>query len=497
MSLPNLPTRYATTPPPEYDLSPPAGYGDEFLPELRWTPKLLIQIITALAIVMFWLLPTPLEPEARTTLVVFATAIWFWIFSSVPDTYVALVAVSAVVLLDIISVDAMFAPLGHDTTWLLIGAFILSTAITSSGLAHRAAVALTVGVSSPHALVHLLTFATVLTAFAVPATSGRAALILPVFVTIAAVVPEWLRRVLALSLPSVVLFSAVASLIGAGAHLITNQVLAGNEFEAISFSRWIVLGFPYALIVSHTAAEIIFRAFSTSEQRAEKLSITRRKLTRDHPLSNRMQRSEVMALSILGSAIVLWFTENLHGIPPALVAVLAALLASSPVIGITHFGDAIKKVPWNLLLFMAATVALAQALTDSGAAHSLATIAFGTLPGWLYVVMIILVSTAAHLVIQSRSARSAVLIPIVIATAPVAGINPVAAAFISTAAAGFCHTLPASAKPLTIFRGDDENPRFSNQELLRTSGLLAPMFLAVTLFFAFVVWPALGLPLFA
>ncbi|WP_257158411.1 SLC13 family permease [Corynebacterium cystitidis] len=491
----SIPTRYSTTPPPVYDISLTDDQQDQFLPALRWTPKLVIQIISAVAIVLFWLMPTSMEPEARTTLAVFAAAIWFWIFSSVPDTYVALVAVSAVVLLDIISVEAMFAPLGHDTTWLLIGAFILSTAITTSGLAHRAAVALTVGVSSPRALVHLLTFATVLTAFAVPATSGRAALILPVIITIASVVPAWLRRVLAIGLPSVVLFSAVATLIGAGAHLITNQVLAGNGFGEISFTRWIVLGFPYALIVSHLAAELIYLTFSTAEQRKEQISITRRKLTRDHPLSKRMQRSEVMALSILATAILLWFTENLHGIPPALVAILAALLASSPAIGITDFASAIKKVPWNLLLFMAATVALAQALTQSGAARALANMAFGNLPGWLYIIVVILVSTAAHLVIQSRSARSAVLIPIIIATAPAAGVNPVAAAFISTAAAGFCHTLPASAKPLTIFRGEDDNPRFNNQELLRASATLAPMFIVVTLLFTFFVWPTLGLPL--
>ncbi|CAM5301552.1 hypothetical protein SVIOM342S_04470 [Streptomyces violaceorubidus] len=38
-----------------------------------------------------------------------------------------------------------------------------------------------------------------------------------------------------------------------------------------------------------------------------------------------------------------------------------------------------------------------------------------------------------------------------IAAAVGAGVNPVAAALASTAAAGFCHTLPASAKPVTLF----------------------------------------------
>ena len=90
------------------------------------------------------------------------------------------------------------------------------------------------------------------------------------------------------------------------------------------------------------------------------------------------------------------------------------------------------------------------------------------------------------------------LIPIVVALAPVVGVNPVAAAFISTAAAGFCHTLPASAKPLAIFRGDDNSAEqhFDPSDLARMSLLMAPMFITVTAVFAFFIWPALGLPLF-
>ena len=79
------------------------------------------------------------------------------------------------------------------------------------------------------------------------------------------------------------------------------------------------------------------------------------------------------------------------------------------------------------------------------------------------------------------------------------GVSAVAAAFISTAAAGFCHTLPASAKPLAIFRGSDapgDTPHYDTADLLRMSALLAPMHLAVTAVFAFLFWPLLGLPLY-
>ncbi|MDO5671117.1 MAG: SLC13 family permease [Corynebacterium sp.] len=474
-------TRVITTPP-----APPRR------PRIQWTPALGVRIVCAFGVFALCFIPLPVGPAARATLVVFAAAVWFWVFSKVSDTYVALGAASVLVVIDVIGVEDMFSPLGDETTWLLIGAFILAGGVASSGLAMRVAVALSAGVSSPRVLLHLLTLAVVLTAFAVPATSGRAALVLPVFMVLIGVLPGWLNRVLALALPSVVLFSAVASLIGAGAHLITDQILTGAGLEGFTFTRWMILGLPLALVSAHLAAEIIFLVFSSAAQRRETLHIERADLGAG--MSVRLSPAETRSLTVLAVAVTLWFTETLHGIPAAMVAVLGALLITSPHLGTADLGPAIKKVPWSLLLFMTATVALSQALSSSGAAEVLATGVLGQMPGWVFVIAVICLSTAAHLLIQSRSARSAVLVPLVIATAPAAGVDPVAAAFISTAAAGFCHTLPASAKPLAIFRGDGPDHHYDTRDLLIASAWLAPMHLAVTTLFAFVIWPLLGLP---
>ncbi|SQG63478.1 anion transporter [Corynebacterium renale] len=466
----------------------------------RSLPGLIARGLGAVAVAAVWLAPYPegVAADARTTLGVFAVAVWLWVFSKISDTFVALLAASALVLIGVIDVEALFTPLGDDTVWLLIGAFIIAAAVTSSGLAVRVAVYLSAGVTSPRVLVHLLTLAAVCTAFAVPATSGRAALILPVFVALQPVVPAWLSRVLALALPSVVLFSAVASLIGAGAHLITNQILEGADLASFSFTQWMLLGLPLALVSSHLAAEIILRVLSTRAQRGETLRITREALggASPGPAAGRLSPKETRAVFVLAVAVLLWFTEGVHGIPPAMVAVLGALLITSPYLGTQDLGKTVKKVPWSLLLFMTATIALSHALSVSGAANLLTAWIPAGVPGWVFVLLVIVVSTAAHLVIQSRSARSAVLVPLVVAMAPAAGVSPVAAAFISTAAAGFCHTLPASAKPLAIFLGDEEDPNYNTRDLLKIAAFLAPMHVAVIAVFAFLIWPVLGLPLF-
>lgn len=168
-----------------------------------------------------------LSGDARFTLVVFTLATYSWIATSVDDTYVALGAGLALTATGVISSETLFATLGDEIVWLLICAFVLATAVTKTGLAGRAAAFLVGGAGTVRQLVHLTTAALVVTAFAVPATSGRAALALPVFLALAKALADRTRLVvmLALLFPTVILLSAVATLIGAGAHLITVGVL--------------------------------------------------------------------------------------------------------------------------------------------------------------------------------------------------------------------------------------------------------------------------------
>ena len=509
-------SHYATTPPSVHT----ANRLDQELGSRRFTwvreafheyvlrKDRIAPIVSALLLALvLWQLPDSLPRDARTTFAVFGVAVWFWVFSSIDDTYVALGGSSILVLTGVITVDEFFGPLGDTTTWLLIGAFIISTGVATSGLAMRGAVIVTAGTKNPRMLVHAVTLATVCTVFAVPATAGRAALLVPVFVALGRVLKaqhSWLVVTLSLLFPSVILLSAVGSLIGAGAHLITDQILQDNNLKSIGFASWLIAGLPLAIVTSHLAAEVILFATSSSRQRSEKLDLSLESLAEHaggvHKIKGPLSQSDSRSLLVLCLAVLLWSTESLHGIHPALVALLGGLVVVAPGFGLISLDEAIKKVPWTLLLFMAATLAMSHALTNSGAARYVAEHTLNAGSGTaraVFVLLIIVLSTLAHILIQSRSARSAVLIPMIVMLAPTVGVNPVAAAFISTAAAGFCHTLPASAKPLAMFSTIKEDiPVFTNQQLLRVSMLLLPVHIMSIIIFSFWIWPHLGLPLY-
>lgn len=477
------------------------------LPRAKHIAAAFALLFVIALIVLLHLMPEGPSSVSRMTLSVFLLAVWAWVFTSIDDTYVALAAGVALVLLGVASAETFFSTLGDDTVWLLVAAFVIAAGVSASGLATRATAWLVVSASTVRGLVHIVTAAIVVTAFAIPSTSGRAALMVPVFVALATTIgrsgDERSKRVvliLALVFPTVILLSAVASLLGAGAHLITSRVLGTVTGEGFDFVSWMILGLPLAVVSSHLAAEIVLQIFGTREIRRMPVQLKPEDFEQDGsaPVTGPLTVRESRAAMILAVVIVLWCTTPIHDIHPAIVALGGALATTLPRFGPTGLKKTLAKVPWSLLLFMAATLALADSLVDSGAADWIAGAVFGrinTSNSLVFMVAVVVISTLAHLVIQSRSARSAVLIPVVVALAPGIGVDPAAAAFASTAAAGFCHTLTSSAKPVAMFSSLDGVETYSPAHLRRLSIVLGPVMTGLVLAFSYFVWPLLGLPI--
>lgn len=496
-------TEFATTPPGRRTPTSPVPTRTPRrvpTPSPRTLVSAVILAVLAVGVVLAGV-AGDLTAHGTITVLVFLVAVWMWIFSPLDDTHVALGAALTLVILGPVSTETFTRTLGDTVIWLLVGSFVIAAAVTASGLSARVAARVLSVARSPRQLVHLVTLVLLLTTFAIPSTSGRAALALPVFLALATVLRERPRVVLTLSLvfPAVILCSAVGSLLGAGAHLITSEIVRTTTGSGIGFLQWAILGLPLAIVWSHLAAEIALSLFTDRAERRRPLSVTRDAFVGSTgPFTVPQKR----VLLVLVAVVTLWCTEPVHGVEPAIVAMIGALLASAPFVGATTLPAAVRTIPWSLLLFMAGTLCLGVALTTTGAAEWFADLVFGPISALgssaatVFVVVLVLVSLLSHLVVQSRSARSAVLVPVVVATAPVLGIDPAAAAFASTAAAGFCLTLTSSAKPVAMFAASDSVPGFSAGHLLRLSAAVAPVSVALVLVCSVWLWPALGLPLY-
>ncbi|VXB63946.1 SLC13 family permease [Citricoccus sp. K5] len=435
--------------------------------------------------------------DQRLVVVALAVATAAWMATRVDDTVVALVAVVALALTGAIPTESVFGALGHPTIWLLIGSCMIAAGLTSSGVAERAAEKVVGRARSLRGLWYRTTLALILTSFAVPATSGRAALTMPIFRTVAGSLPKQHQVALSLLFPAVILLSAFASILGAGAHLIAAGLIESATGTRISFAWWVVLGAPVAVASSFAASELILLRFLSRDDRRIDVAPVAAALTA-RSRHGKLAPAEFRALAILGVVITLWLTEPLHGLDPALVAVTGGAAAVLPGIGAVTSKQAFVEVPWPLLIFLATTIALGTALVETGAADRVADASLGLLSDSrpaLVLLAIVAVSALAHLAVQSRSARSTVLLPIVLVIAAGAGINPVAAALASTAAAGFCLTLTSSAKPVTMFSDVPGIATFTRNHLLILAAMIGPIVVGFILLAAVWLWPLLGVPL--
>ena len=473
---------------------PAAGH---FVPGRAWVKPLLGTLLALAMIMGIGVGLAELSWSARLVLITFGLAVLGWIFTEINDTYIAVVAALVLTLSEQGDPTSFFATLGDPMIWLLLASFIIAAGVTASGLSARLTAAVTGRTRSVNHLFYGLTFVILATAFVIPATSGRAALLLPIFLSLSKAINQpSISRALALLFPTTILLSAVASLLGAGAHLVTADLLTQLTGETITFARWMLLGLPFALVSCLLSTWVILRLFLTHTERTQPLNLAAEAVTAN-PHRRLSRREWYMALTI-ALLVLLWATESLHGINNTVVALFGALAVTLPHVELVPFKNALKHVEWNLLLFMAATLKISEALVTSGAAdwlirHAFQFLATGTpTANLLLVTVVTVVSLLAHLLITSRTARSSVLVPLVVLLGLSLDFNPMLLAFLSTAAAGFCLTLPVSAKPVAMF-ANLEVPAYTPRDLLRLSGVLLPLHLVLLVVFALWIWPALGL----
>ncbi|MGQ3279981.1 MAG: SLC13 family permease, partial [Shinella sp.] len=72
---------------------------------------------------------------------------------------------------------------------------------------------------------------------------------------------------MALLFPSIILLSAGASLIGAGAHLVAADMMERVRGEGPGFLAWIALAGPFSLLCCLFACGVLLHAFLTREER--------------------------------------------------------------------------------------------------------------------------------------------------------------------------------------------------------------------------------------
>ncbi|WP_232371722.1 DASS family sodium-coupled anion symporter [Leptospira ainazelensis] len=184
-------------------------------------------------------------------------------------------------------------------------------------------------------------------------TSMMIALSFPLF----QILPEKepFRKALLLGIPFAANIGGVGTPIGSPPNIIAMSLLK-QQGISVSFGVWMLFAVPLVVIL------ILFAWFLLLKLFPEKGSLD---LVVEFPEPEGGSGSysfRTTALIFLGT-VILWFTENLHGIPAGVVALLPLILF--PTFGILNEKD-INSLEWSVLLLIAGGIAIGVGLQQSG-----------------------------------------------------------------------------------------------------------------------------------
>ncbi len=440
------------------------------------------------------LLPATLSGEARAALFAFVLAIVLWSMTGLPAAWVALLAVLVLVALGGDDQDALFDALASDVVWLMVGAFVLGAAITGTGLAGRLTGLVTRRARTVGGVLWSVSLLLLPLSLLIPSTSGRAAVVLPVHRSLSrAAGDRSVTRALSLLVPTVILVTTVSTLVGAGSHLIANDLLEEFSGRRISFAEWALYGVPFGLAAALVSCLAVSRVFLRPATRALRLTVPAAPRT---AWSVPERRTGAVTLAM----VALWVTESVHGVEVATVAVAGAVALTAPGIGVLSWKDGVKAVEWNLVVFVGAALVLGEALIDTGAAGWIVERLFAASgiaeagSELAVLVVLALLTLTSHVYMTSHAARAAALVPALLYLGTSLDLDPVALVFIGTVGMDYCLTFPVSSKALLLYAELDEDT-FEPPDLLRLSAVLLPAHVVLVVVFYLLWWRPLGLAL--
>lgn len=461
---------------------------------VRRLKQIVAMLLTAFAAVLIFLAIDDLTMPMRATLFIFLSAIIAWTVLELPETPVALTGAIALAVVGAIPENLVYQSLGNDIIWLLLSAFVIAGVLRHVGLIEQLTARLMPRMRSISSMFWMLTFVTFATAFVIPSTSARAAILMPVYLGLSgAIGNSRISRALGLLFPTIILLSAGASLIGAGAHLVAAGFLARLTGTQPDFIGWLVLAGPFSLITCLIACTILLHVFLTREER-DMVPDSKAGLARIAPFS----REQIIVAAVVFCTVLMFSSQSIHGVGMALIGMVAALVLCVPDVSGMTLKTALKTVEWNLLLFMAGTLVIGEALIETGTAQMLAdrlVVVFRqsliTAP-YIVISFAVIVATFSHLVITSRTARVTVLVPAFALPLSGLGVDPAVLVMVVTLASGFCQMTMVSAKPVVLF-GGMEPAAFTQADLRKLGYFLLPPFIFLLILSAIFLWPMQGL----
>lgn len=398
-------------------------------------------------------------------LAVFVAAIILWITEAIPNYLTSLIVILTIVLTGIISDKTAYAQLGHPVMWLNILSFVLASMLVKTQVAKRFALwfVLRFGKNSSGIMLSFIVINVVLSAF-ISATTAKAAILLPIFMVVAAIYGatggehrnNFGRNLILQNLFQINL-GANAFLTGSGATLLAGSLIAGAlGIGSFSYQDWFKAAFPMSILLIFIAWFVGSKIYFPlkKEERVPQIEGGMERLRDELHKLGKMKTEEYKAIFIFVAVLLLWATDKQHGINQTAVAFMGAVVALLPGIGIVKWNDV--DIPWHLLLFSAGAYTLGAGLDATGLPGTMIDSLFATLgitnstPFWAIYMILTGGMLLFSLIFQSKTMLTLIFVPIAIGVAQNNGYPIMSLAFPVAMLVGHVYVLPFNSKPAAL-----------------------------------------------
>lgn len=300
------------------------------------------------------------HPLFWPTLLILLTIV-LWATSALPEFLTALLFFAVAMAGKVVPPQTLFSGFASSAFWLVFSGFVLGVAIRKTGLADRAARALSARLTESWPLmvasVVLLSYAL---AFVMPSNMGRIALLMPVVGAMArrAGIEEgtrgWFGLALAVGFGT---FQLSATILPAN---VPNLVMSGATESAwgihLNYLPYLLLHTPVLGVLKGLVLIALISWMFPGSPR------TVRELAPSAPMSGAEKRLS----GLLAVVLILWVTESWHGVGPAWVGLAAACVTLLPRVGFISGEEFASGVNIRTCIYVAGILGLAAAVTQSG-----------------------------------------------------------------------------------------------------------------------------------
>lgn len=199
----------------------------------------------------------------------------------------------------------------------------------------------------------------------------------------------------------------MGTLIGSPPNAIAVEAL-NNHGIPIGFLEWMIVGFPIAIILTLLFWFALTKKYIPRQKKMQ-IDIKEDTLDPNDPNYRFEKIKKKVVLSVLGLTLLLWLTENLHGVPAAMVSFVPIILLTMT--GIIS-GEDVRKLPWDTLMLVAGGLTLGLAIKDTGLASYYIEQLDQTNLNFYIIVMSFAFLTVILSNIMSNTATATILIPI-------------------------------------------------------------------------------------